>query len=202
MKSKNGTQTTRQKILKWLPLLAAYSLIVVWFGLRGYVYEFPLSPTNEWVIFYPPSLKHGLVGLIVIFLHALAFKKSLEKRFVSASAMIAGLLFCGLVVFDSNGRLNDSTYVESLSTEQHMYHLLKYDYHDSWPGRVYIVLECDQTGLLCHYYATPSHCLVKDAHLEQNPITRGLVLSREIYTIDFDQHEKTNETYIGCESRP
>lgn len=186
MKSKHGAQTTRQKIIAWLPLLLVLSATAVWKGMRFYTNQLLLP--GESPIFYPiheiinihwQEIAFVLAGLMFVLMSVLAIRKYREEKWGVLRPSTALLFFLLLGCTPTEPHL---LYRQSFATNQHTYHLVESRQNSHFAS---IVLECDTKGVMCHYYATPyksrEACSihVDRGYLRQDKTTKHLVLQGE-----------------------
>jgi hypothetical protein len=189
MKSKNAPQARLQKIPAWFPLLIAACLLLVGFVLKtcsnGY-----LEPRGV-AMFYPlaivlksswQNLLQGLIGGGVILLHLLALKRGVDPNDVFGSALITGI-FVVVVAGLSPFHAYEMIPLQALSTEDHTYRLVLRHWGNSdtnpsmyAPHSLYVVLECDRSGLICGYLVTPTACIEEGATLVLEPTTQRVLM--------------------------
>lgn len=190
MKSKNEPQTKMQKIPAWFPLFIAECLLLVGvvlkIGSNGY-----LEP-HGMAMFYPlamvmmsswQGLLQSLIVGGVILLHLLALKRGVDRDHVFGSALITGIFVVIVVVLAtfSPSTTEEMIPLQTLSTEDHTYRLVLRQWdsgnHSLNVRAVYVVLECDRSGLICGYLVTPTACIEEGATLMQDPSPKRLLMS-------------------------
>jgi hypothetical protein len=190
MKSKNAPQTRLQKILKLISIRPSVIVFALWFGLQ--IFEGMLDDPR---IFYPlwvvihsdwEFLLVGFIFIIIVLLDGFRLRRRQYHNTVVLSIVIQNTVFLLVMMLftTDDPRL---THLQSLATDQHIYHLEQT--MGSYDGR-YNVSECDQTGLMCHYYANPftstPECFKEGGVLEQDSVTKALVLhiGPDTYPVD------------------
>jgi len=175
---------------RWRPLRLSEALIVAWLGLSFYTNVFFREPHAP--ILYPLWLiatsQHQwiiLVGLTgtVIGLHLQAFQR-MRRSWVLGSGFLHTVLIAIAVLFSMP--MYATTHQQTLATGPHTYQLVHAQYTAlswGWGHQSYIVLECDPTGMICRYDATPysryNSCFVSGGRLVLDPSTETLLLRVE-----------------------
>lgn len=191
MKSKNMPQKTGQKIVKLLSIRPSMILIVLWFGLqicRGMLDD-PMIFYPLWVVIHSDweFLLVGFIAVIVVLLDGFRLRGRQYHNNVAFSIVAQDTMFLLFMMLFATGFSPRLTYLQSLTTDQHIYHLEQTI--GSYDSR-YNIYECDQTGLMCHYYANPftsiQECFKEGGVLTQDSITKDLVLhiGPDAYPVD------------------
>lgn len=181
-----------QTIPAWFPLLISACLLLIGLVLsmcgNGY-----LEPHGI-VMFYPLAIVimsswqvvlQGLIGVSVALLHLLALKRDVDRDYMVGSVLLTSLfvLFVVILASFSPPYSREMIPLQTLSTEDHTYRLVLQHWGNGDPHlslyvhSIYVVLECDRSGLICGYLVTPAACIEEGALLTQDPTTQRVLMS-------------------------
>jgi hypothetical protein len=201
MKTKNGSQTTQSKFRPVLYPALSFGLILAWVCLKFQV-DRVLGGSRE-TVFYPllviasfPDtwVIAAILGGMMVYAHARATRyipdegRYTAAGFTSISVQII-LLLVGTVFFSSS-----MLHRQSLSTNEHMYHLMKGHMSTIGGFAADIVMECDSLGLICHSKRAyiQQVCFATDTSLALDPETQSLLFhaNQEVYAVDGSPDEE------------
>jgi hypothetical protein len=203
MKTKNGSQTTQSKLWPVLYSALSFGLILAWVCLKFQV-DRVLGGSRE-TVFYPLLIMAGIpdtwviaaiLSGMMVYAHIRASRHVPDAMLyngtgcVSISVQIV-LLLVGTVFFSSS-----VLHRQSLSTNEHTYHLMKGSMSTIGGFAADIVMECDSLGLICHSnraYIRQGGCFfAQDTYLALEPETQSPLfhVDQETYPVPMTTDEE------------
>jgi hypothetical protein len=211
VKSKNEPHAMRHTLARYLPLLSMAGLIVIRAGLIAYR-ERLLAPSGPTLFYLPLLIDTTQQDLILIFFACglcVFYTVPLQKQSLGAvvlrSSLTAAFLFVIVLVrpFELNGEHYVKS-IQSLTTAEHTYYLI--DRNNVFTS-LYMIIECDPSGLLCHSYGISDKisvrsdsCSPDQGHLNHDATTNTLTLTVGVQTYVVDPADDIYRYFRICKT--